>query len=597
MKAAVPIIVAGLVLLLLGIGVRTVSMPAETRTISTIGDTRAAPVTVIMPEVRGDQGGDLEVTVEGDGPFTLAVGRSSDVEAWVGEAARVSITGTVGDTLAAHYTEGEPTVPDPAGSDLWVSETSATGRASYRWSEPVEGDWSIVLATGGGVPAPTDVSVTLPNDRSTPLALPLLVGGALVVVLGLVVLFSAPRGRRGRRAATQDRAGSTADEQRQDAPGSSGGVSASSAPRSATLVIGLAGAGSLLVAAPGLALAPGVDTTATATATATAASTASATSTAPATAADEPPLATGAPSPGSAASGPPVVLDSQLERILAAVATTVADADAAADPERLAPRVDGAARDLRVATYEVGAQDATAAPPVPVAAAPVLLEMIPTGVQWPRTLAVLTQGAGNPVPQALVLEQESARENYRLVTAVQMLPEVIFPTPPPPGATGPIPLDEPGALTLAPQEAVAALAGVLSNPSARREGVFEEETLAGAITGLQAGISDAPASSGATVSSSHAAQDQQTRALPTGDGGAMVFGYLTQTSSRVPTSAAGRIDLDGTVYESLTGEATSRTGIDVIRGEAVMMYVPPAGSADAVRVVGVAQQLLSAELR
>ncbi len=587
MKVAVPIIVAGLVLMLLGIGVRTIWKPAETLTISTAGDTRSAPVTVIMPAVRGEQGGDLEVTVEGDGPFTLAVGRSSDVEAWVGDAAQVSITGTVGDTLAAHHTEGEPAVPDPGGSDLWVSETSSAGRASYRWSEPVEGDWSILLATGGDVPAPTDISVTRPNDRSTPLALPLLVGGALVVVLGLAVLFSAPRGRLDRGAAAKDRGASAFGGQ--GAPGRSGVVSASIARRSSTLVIGLAAAGSLLLAVPGLALAPGVGTTAMATATATATATASAT--------DGPPLATGAPSPGSAASGPPVVLDSQLQRILAAVAVTVADADAAADPERLAPRVDAAARDLRAGAYAVGAKDAAATPPAPVAAAPVLLEMIPTGVQWPRTLAVLTQGAGNPVPQALVLEQESARENYRLVAAVPMLPEVTFPTPPPPGATGPIPLDEPGALTLAPQEAVTALADVLSDPSGRRAGVFEEDPFTGTITGVQADISAAPGSSGTTVSFSHSAQDQQTRALPTGDGGAVVFGYLTQTYSSVPSSAAGRLDLDGTVYETLTGAATSRTGIDVIRGEAVMMYVPPAGSGDAVRVVGAVQQLLSAELR
>lgn len=582
MKVAVPIIVAGLVLMLLGIGVRTIWKPAEMLTIGTVGDTRSAPVTVIMPAVRGEQGGDLEVTVEGDGPFTLAVGRSSDVEAWVGDAARVSIIGTVGDTLATHYTEGEPTVPDPGGSDLWVSETSAAGRVSYRWSEPVEGDWSILLATGGDVPAPTEISVTRPNDQSTPLALPLLVGGALVVVLGLAVLFSAPRGRPGR--GTTGRTASAVGGQG-GGSGRSGVVSSTIARRSSTLVIGLAGAGSLLVAAPGLALAPGVGTTASASDSASAVAT------------DEPPLATGAPSPGSVASGPPVVLDSQLERILAAVAVTVADADAAADPARLAPRVDAAARDLRAGAYAVGAKDAAAAPPVPVAAVPVLLEMIPTGVQWPRTLVVLTQGAGNPVPQALVLEQESARENYRLISAVQMLPEVTFPTPPPPGATGPIPLDEPGALTLAPQEAITALADVLSDPSVRRAGVFEEDPFTGTITGVQAEISNAPGSSGATVSFSHSAQDQQTRALPTGDGGAMVFGYLTQTYSSVPSSAAGRLDLDGTVYESLTGEATSRTGIDVIRGEAVMMYVPPAGSGDAVRVVGAVQQLLSAELR
>lgn len=77
----------------------------------------------------------------------------------------------------------------------------------------------------------------------------------------------------------------------------------------------------------------------------------------------------------------------------------------------------------------------------------------------------------------------------------------------------------------------------------------------------------------------------------------MVFGYLNHTYSSVPRGAGDSIDLDGTVYEALTGETSTDEGIDVRYGEAVMMYVPPADSDERVRVIGAAQQLLSAELR
>lgn len=77
----------------------------------------------------------------------------------------------------------------------------------------------------------------------------------------------------------------------------------------------------------------------------------------------------------------------------------------------------------------------------------------------------------------------------------------------------------------------------------------------------------------------------------------MVFGYLDHTYSSVPEGPGDSIALEGTVYETLTGEESTEEGIDVRYGEAVMMYVPAAGSDQKITVIGAAQQLLSAELR
>ncbi|MHA7285026.1 hypothetical protein ACX80I_02010 [Arthrobacter sp. MDT3-44] len=577
-KTAIPIIVAGLLLMLLGIGQRTVWAPAETVTASVAQDARAAPVTVIEPGARDGAGGPVEVTVDADGPFTLAVGRSSDVEAWVGDAAHLSVTGTSEDTLTSEYSEGEDSVPEPRGSDLWISEEPGDGTLTYRWSEPAEGDWSILLATDGETPAPTQVSVTRPNEQSTPFALPLIIGGALVVVLGIALLFLTPRNRGGRNA---DPVEGTRAHARRNGQADRPGGAAYAAPGSVLVVAGLVGAGSLLGITPGMA-------TTSPSATPTAAPTASATATDTA--------AAGAPSAGSKASGPPVVLDSQLERILGAVAAVVADGDADSDAKRLATRVDGGALDLRAGAYAVRAKDKKAAVPPPVAADPVLLDMIPTDVEWPRTIVALTQGDENPVPQALLLVQDTPRENYRLVSAVQMLPGSTFPSPPAPGATGPVPLDESGTLATAPQDAVASIADFLTKPSGDNAKTFEQNSFAEAITEFQAGVVADPGNKAATITFTHAAQADRTQALLTGDGGAMVFGYLTHKYSSVPKSG-GTIDLKGTVYKALTGKESSRKGIDVNYGEAVMMYVPPAGSDDKIRVIGAAQQLLSAKLR
>lgn len=617
-KTAVPIIVAGLLLMLLGIGQRTVWAPAETVTASVSQDAQAAPVTVIEPGARGDGDGAVEVTVTADSPFTLAVGRTSDVEAWVGDAAHLDVTGISEDTLSTERVDGEDTVPDPSGSDLWISEEPGEGTLTYRWSEPLEGDWSILLAADGEAPAPTDVSVTRPNDRSTPFALPLIIGGALVVVLGIALLFIAPRshgsgGSRGNRGEAVE--GTRAYARRHGQTGAKGTASSIAAPIAVVVVTGLVGAGSLLGISPGTATtspspsassspsdgsssnpssnpSASPSSTSSSSASATPSSTAAPTSSAAPTS-----VQGGAPSAGSDASGPPVVLESQLERILGSVASTVADADAAADAERLAPRVAGAALELRTASYAVRAKDADTTAPVPVADAPLMLQMIPTGTDWPRTVVALTQGEDNPVPQALLLVQETPRDNYRLMSAVQMLPGSTFPSAPAPGATGPVPLDEAGALAMAPQAAVDSIADFLTKPSGTNAGTFEENSFAEAITEFQAGVIADPGNKAATITFTHAADEDGTHALLTGDGGAMVFGYLTHTYTSLPKGSGDTIDLKGTVYQALTGKDVSAKGIDVNYGEAVMMYVPPAGSEDKIRVVGAAQQLVSATLR
>ncbi len=598
-KTAVPIIVAGLLLMLLGIGQRTVWAPAETVTASVAQDAQAAPVTVIEPGARGSADGAVEVTVTADGPFTLAVGRTSDVEAWVGEAAHLEVTGVSEDTLSSERIDGEETVPDPSGSDLWISEEPGDGTLTYRWSEPLEGDWSILLAADGEAPAPTEVSVTRPNDRSTPFALPLIIGGALVVVLGIALLFIAPRSDRSGGSRGNGREpveGTRAYARRHGQAGVTGAAPFAAAP-TAVVVAGLVGAGSFLGIAPGVATtSPSAPSGASSSPSASAAPSASA-SASPSASAEPTSVQGGAPSAGSDASGPPVVLESQLERILGSVASTVADADAASDADRLEPRVAGAALELRTASYAVAAKDAKATAPVPVADAPLLLQMIPTGTEWPRTVVALTQGDDNPVPQALLLVQETPRDNYRLMSAVQMLPGSTFPSAPAPGATGSVPLDTAGALATAPQAAVDAIADFLTKPSGANAETFEENSFAEAITEFQSGVVADPGNKAAKITFTHAAEEDGTHALLTGDGGAMVFGYLTHTYTSLPKGEGDTIDLKGTVYQALTGKAVSTKGIDVNYGEAVMMYVPPAGSDDKIRVIGAAQQLVSATLR
>ncbi|MFP5314667.1 MAG: hypothetical protein ACLGHS_04720 [Actinomycetes bacterium] len=558
---AVPVMAIGALLVLLGIGQLTWWAPPETVTVSVPADAQSGPVTVIDAGAKEGDAEDIDISVQSEGTFTLAVGRASDVDAWVADAAHLTVTGIGEEELATEFTEGEETVPNPSGADLWTSEETADGSLTHRWLDPGEGEWSILIAADGETPAPTAVSITSPNDTATPWAVPLIIVGALLLVLGVALGFTKPR-----RPSRDPAAAGTRARARNEGRRGPRGSSFTAHPVRP-------------LAALGLTVALGLSGTAAGHATGT-----------------EPAAPSGSAEAESAEQHP-VILETQLERILASVATTVAEADAAADATLLESRVAGAAASLRTANYSVRSQADEVAAPTPVAADPVLTSMIPTGSEWPRTVVALTQGESNPVPQALVLVQDDPRSNYRLTSSIQMLPGTTFPTAGTPEGLQMLPVDGGEELVASPEDAVAAIADYLTKPEGRNAATFEPNSFADAITSFQSDVVADAGNDSADITFTHKPVPEHTRAISTGDGGAMVFGYLDHTYSSVPEGPGDSIALEGTVYETLTGEESTEEGIDVRYGEAVMMYVPAAGSDQKITVIGAAQQLLSAELR
>jgi hypothetical protein len=598
-KIAVPLIVIGVLLMLVGIGQRTFWAPPGTVTAEAPAADQQAPLTVIGTDVLTAHPDGVELTVSGDGPFLMAVGRADDVDAWVGDATVLRVAAD-GDNVATEVTEGTPTLPNPAGSDLWVSEQEVDGETTFTWEAPAAGEWEILLATDGTAPAPADVSVTYANDESTPFAVPLIVGGALVAVLGLALAFVAGRGNTGRRSggggtSTGGPARGTAEAA--PAAGTTTLPAADTAP-AAGQKPGSSGTSTPGTSAPGTSafgIMPALRRRGPAAVFGTALVTALALGTGPALAAL--PM-TAAPTDGANEATPPVVLDSQLERILADVAATVQTADAAKDAALLTERAGGAAATLRKASYATAAKVPTYAAPEPVSAEPLKTDLIMGGTEFPRSVVAVTQGPENEVPQALLLVQKTARENYKLMSSIRMLPGTTFPARPAAGdGVNPAPADSADGLTTSPQAAVEALADALTNPDGENKDTFSANTFAEAVTKFQSDVTSSPDNEFANITFNHAPVPADTNALRTADGGAIVFGYMDSSYTSVPKEAGDSINLEGTVYQTLTGEVSTEAGIEVKYGEGVMLYVPPAGSADQIQVIGAVQELLSATLK
>jgi len=235
----------GAVALGLGIASATVWRPSDTL----VAQAQGAPGTSLLVTDPGvlDLAAD-EVTVRASatsGTVVIALGRSADVDAWVGDDAYTRVTGLAGwhvlatEKVAASAPEagdpaadaaGDPAAdpaavpdpaaepdsaavpdpaaepdpaadaaPDPAGSDLWVHEASGERAATLELTRQ-DGRWSVlVAATAGGVPS---VALEWPQVVTTPWLVPGVVVGSLLLLIGIawwVLILVA--GRRLARAA------------------------------------------------------------------------------------------------------------------------------------------------------------------------------------------------------------------------------------------------------------------------------------------------------------------------------------------------------------------------------------------------------------
>ncbi len=209
LKIAIVLAVVGLVVLGLGIGQRTIWLPPATLTAAVPADVTPAPLSVIGPELLNTRDGQFTLTIKNEGPIQLAVARERDVTAWIGEAAHTQIGGPDPEhaTLSAESIAGTQNVPNPAGSDLWVSEEKSADQMTYTWQAPGRGDWALLLSSDGKAPAPTDISITVDNEAGTPWAVPLMVIGSALLALAALLFLLKPRKREpaeavaGRRAA------------------------------------------------------------------------------------------------------------------------------------------------------------------------------------------------------------------------------------------------------------------------------------------------------------------------------------------------------------------------------------------------------------
>lgn len=572
-------------------GLQTIWAPPESMTATVAQEPAEAPLTVITSGIDEVDDDPVEYTVTGEGDFIVMLGRERDVRAWVGDAAHNTVTGITtdgpddeGPRIDVEHADGEAAVPNPRGSDLWLDVQEAQDRLEQRWSVPSDGDWALLVARDGTDPAPTEMTVTWTNRvGDSPWIVPLYVIGGLLVLIGLALLaWALARRGRGSRGGTGAPAGPGAGP---TSPRSAGGASGTGST---------AGTVSRVSAAPTRRPAAPVRRPVRALAATVTALAIGLTGLAPAGAA---PAGSASPAPATdEAAGDeayPVLTDRQLERILGKVAQTVRAGDLAQDAGRLEPRVDDHALEMRSLNYRNRKIDDSVQAPEPVSAAPVLSAVAVSDPSFPRTAMAVTEGEGNSTPQILMLRQDSARSQYRLVANAPMTPGAQLPA----GTldqTGIEVVDSADAegLVIAPGHAVTGTARYLSDSGDDFSERIESSPSTDAIHDYQDGLVDDAAD--ARFEFRRQSVPDSLVGLRLADGSAVVIGNLYAQTIARPREEGGSVIVDELAAELRGGGRVTRKGLRMTYREVLALHVPQAeasGDDALVSLVGMADEL------
>ena len=404
---------------------------------------------------------------------------------------------------------------------------------------------SVIIASDGVLPAPSTLSISWPLDNSTPWAVPVIIAGAAVLLLGLAFLLWAiyhvrssrvpdassrscrvrPKYKPGRRPAKAARPGTAV------AP--LGGGRRSARPFIAVPVVlvgalALAGCTGELFPASGPSAAP--------------------TSTAEAEEIT-----------------PPAVTANQIDRIVSDVIEVAAAADAAKDATLLATRFDGPALLLRTTDYTVRTNDPSLTPLVPVIPDGEVEVVLPQQTEtWPRTVFAIIKVEGDETiaPVALMLTQAEARADYKVSYAITLEPSAQIPDLAPASVGAPGVDPESGVLKLAPSALAANYGEILAK--AEEASAFLDFEPEG--DSLRTSLKDAKAAevgqlaTTASITFTQAAGEGVPIALATNNSGAIVAVDLYDVTTVTPIEAGAAVNPSGRV-KALTGLAISTKGV------------------------------------
>lgn len=288
-----------------------------------------------------------------------------------------------------------------------------------------------------------------------------------------------------------------------------------------------------------------------------------------------------------------VLTEPQEREILEAVEAAATEHDTPSAAEGLRARMTGPALAMREAELRLAAATGDDDWRTDLSAETQQV-ILPSDQGWPRTsYAIQAQPDGRRAPTLMVLDQRSAREQYRLWGYVSLVPSASMPpfAEPELGSAAVAP-DDGTSLVRSPREALAGYAAVLTEDAAARDTeLFDDDELRRTLRDLEAAQTGVPGwgTTGGTYSFVAAVEpDPGVRAVRTTDGGALVLGVLTSTQTITLGQQGAVIETDAlpAPQKALFGDQEATDRLRTRYRDLVALYVPPAGSALEIRLLG-----------
>lgn len=559
---AIGLFLLSLAFLLVGVAQRTVWAPPASYKMA-VNYEAANPFVVIPKATLELYPGEPTVSVSGPRAVFLATARENDIVAWVGESPHTMITSEENSNkLEATSIPGAGSGYSPAGSDLWRSSTSEQKTAKLNVS-PASGE-AMFVASDGASAAPGSIKIVWPNkvDLFTSNLLLGIGFGLLVVALILnLIHYTSMRKRRGpRRRVPKAPQGPKLriGKQPRMAP-----------PR------GRRAARKVIFALPTSALVLAMVT-----------------GCAPTTAEPE-----ATPTATAVIADPPVVTAAQLQRILGQVAKVARDGDAESKGALLSSRFAGPALQQRTAYYTLRKLDKKLKALPAIAGKPITFSLPAASSLWPRAIMAVTDEAGAPSPQMLVLVQETPRAQYQLWYNIRLMQGASIPLVPV-ADIGAIPVaSDAKFLKAVPSELPSIYGSIIDNGAgiagAERFALTNDEFFKQISQSQDAQVA---ALKNGKITFTHKLGSTNVVSLATADGGALVALSMIDGYTIRPTKRGSAITVTG-LEKTLLGASGSPTGVVSKYSDMLLFYVPQTGSDDRIRLLGVTQGLLSIRSR
>ena len=280
---------------------------------------------------------------------------------------------------------------------------------------------------------------------------------------------------------------------------------------------------------------------------------------------------------------PPTLTAEQVREVLEEVGSVLEEADGELDEKILARRVAGPALTIRTAEYTVNRalEDDAELVTVPTTDSTIV---VPTTETWPRSVLVVTEQPEDlQSPRFLVLTQDEPRAPYRLWSWSRLLPDRQVPrTFVPEVGSVPVALDAEG-LAMTPAEVGEAYADVLDKGAdSEHAALFGEDVLRERIALVREQYEKIAKQAGGKFTERYTPATQETVAVSTADGGAIVVVPMT-TTTKITTDER-ELSL-GKAEAALLGKKKVAQSATFTWTGVVTFVVPPAGSAEKIVVL------------